>query len=177
MPYHQVDSSNWILSISWLTNSNLLGPSQYKDQPSMYRLPIKSINIKIIGKPYLCGPDETSLITRFMGPIWSRQDPCGHHVGPMNFAIWDCNFIHKHQNAVCHVCSCQKAHIFNAENYDYITVIRHAQHSLSSHRKLGCLLRGLFRLTTMNTWKLRNSDPLWGESHSPSLVITQTSIR
>ena len=23
-----------------------------------------------------------------MGPIWGRQDPDGHHVGPMNFAIW-----------------------------------------------------------------------------------------
>ena len=24
-----------------------------------------------------------------MGPNWSRQDPGGPHVGPMNFAIWD----------------------------------------------------------------------------------------
>ena len=24
-----------------------------------------------------------------MGPIWGQQDPGGHHVGPMNFAIWD----------------------------------------------------------------------------------------
>ena len=23
-----------------------------------------------------------------MGPIWGRLDPCGPHVGPMNFAIW-----------------------------------------------------------------------------------------
>ena len=23
-----------------------------------------------------------------MGPIWSRQDPGGSHVGPINFAIW-----------------------------------------------------------------------------------------
>ena len=23
-----------------------------------------------------------------MGPIWGRQDPGGHHVGSMNFAIW-----------------------------------------------------------------------------------------
>ena len=30
-----------------------------------------------------------SLIARFMGPIWGRQDPGGPHVGPMNFAIWD----------------------------------------------------------------------------------------
>ena len=25
-----------------------------------------------------------------MGPIWDRQDPGGPHVGPMNFAIWEC---------------------------------------------------------------------------------------
>ena len=24
-----------------------------------------------------------------MGPIWSRQDPGGTHVGPINFAIWE----------------------------------------------------------------------------------------
>ena len=24
-----------------------------------------------------------------MGPIWSRQDQGGPHVGPMNFAIWE----------------------------------------------------------------------------------------
>ena len=24
-----------------------------------------------------------------MGPTWGRQDPCGPHVGPMSFAIWD----------------------------------------------------------------------------------------
>ena len=26
-----------------------------------------------------------------MGPIWGRQDPGAPHVGPMNFAIWDCH--------------------------------------------------------------------------------------
>ena len=26
-----------------------------------------------------------------MDPIWSRQDPGGPHVGPINFAIWVCN--------------------------------------------------------------------------------------
>ena len=34
----------------------------------------------------------TTLIARFMGPIWGptwgRQDPGGPHVGPMNVAIW-----------------------------------------------------------------------------------------
>ena len=24
-----------------------------------------------------------------MGPIWGWQDPGGHHVGPMNIAIWE----------------------------------------------------------------------------------------
>ena len=24
-----------------------------------------------------------------MGPMWGRQNPCGHHVGHMNLAIWD----------------------------------------------------------------------------------------
>ena len=32
---------------------------------------------------------KLSLIARFMGPIWGRQDPGGHHIGPMNLAIWD----------------------------------------------------------------------------------------
>ena len=31
---------------------------------------------------------RAALITRFMGPIWGRQDPGGPHVGPMNFNIW-----------------------------------------------------------------------------------------
>ena len=25
-----------------------------------------------------------------MGPTWGRQDPGEPHVGPMNFAIWEC---------------------------------------------------------------------------------------
>ena len=29
-----------------------------------------------------------TLIARFMGPIWGRQDPGGPHVGPTSFAIW-----------------------------------------------------------------------------------------
>ena len=32
-----------------------------------------------------------------MGPTWGRQDPGGPHVGPMNFAIWDCFSIHQGQ--------------------------------------------------------------------------------
>ena len=40
-----------------------------------------------------------------MEPIWGRQDPGGLHVGPMNFAIWDCAmcknsevFVHQHRS-------------------------------------------------------------------------------
>ena len=33
--------------------------------------------------------NTATLIARFMGPIWGRQDPGGPHVDPMNFAIWD----------------------------------------------------------------------------------------
>ena len=29
-----------------------------------------------------------------MGSIWGRQDPGGSHVGPMNFAIWACMYVH-----------------------------------------------------------------------------------
>ena len=44
-----------------------------------------------------------SLIARFMGPIWGpsgadRQDPGGSHVGPMNFAIWDADPVHRERN-------------------------------------------------------------------------------
>ena len=31
---------------------------------------------------------HNTLIARFMGPTWDRQDPGGPHVGHMNFAIW-----------------------------------------------------------------------------------------
>ena len=30
----------------------------------------------------------STLIARFMGPIWDRQDPDGPHVGPMTSASW-----------------------------------------------------------------------------------------
>ena len=32
--------------------------------------------------------DGYTLIARFLGPTWGRQDPGGPHVGHMNFAIW-----------------------------------------------------------------------------------------
>ena len=35
------------------------------------------------------GPDS-KVYGANMGPIWGRQDPGGPHVGPVNFAIWEC---------------------------------------------------------------------------------------
>ena len=41
---------------------------------------------------YICSlSSKRPLIARFMGLTWGRQDPGGPHVGPMNFAIWDCH--------------------------------------------------------------------------------------
>ena len=34
-------------------------------------------------------PHESKVYGANMGPIWGRQDPGGHHVGPMNFVICD----------------------------------------------------------------------------------------
>ena len=34
-----------------------------------------------------------SLIARFMGPTWGRQDPGVPHVGPINFAIWVVDYL------------------------------------------------------------------------------------
>ena len=42
--------------------------------------------------PSLMIPDSKAHGTN-MGPIWGRQDPGGPHVGPMNFAIWDCHVV------------------------------------------------------------------------------------
>ena len=43
--------------------------------------------------------DEKRLtqITKFMGPIWGRQDPGGPHVGPMNLAIRVIDAFHRRQ--------------------------------------------------------------------------------
>ena len=30
-----------------------------------------------------------------IGPIWGQQYPCGPHVGPINFAIWDAHWSEK----------------------------------------------------------------------------------
>ena len=36
---------------------------------------------------------EATLIARFMGPTWGRQNPSGPHVGPTNLAIWEHTYI------------------------------------------------------------------------------------
>ena len=42
-----------------------------------------------------------------MGPIWGRQDPCGLHVGPVNFAIWESCPLWLNTHDICrHDCSC-----------------------------------------------------------------------
>ena len=38
----------------------------------------------------LCDIPDSKVHRANMGSIWGRQDPGGTHVGPMNFAIWDC---------------------------------------------------------------------------------------
>ena len=42
-----------------------------------------------------------------MGPIWGRQDPGGHHVGPMNFAIWDMLYDTTATQICIEICSVQ----------------------------------------------------------------------
>ena len=42
---------------------------------------------KVITSPVDLLPDS-KVHGANMGPIWGRQDPGGHHVGPMNIAIW-----------------------------------------------------------------------------------------
>ena len=39
--------------------------------------------------PIMYGIPDSKVHEANMGPIWGRQDPDGHHVGPMNFAIWN----------------------------------------------------------------------------------------
>ena len=47
------------------------------------------LRVRVCNRPLpSAGTPLQSLIARFMGPIWGRQDPGGPHVGPMNFAIW-----------------------------------------------------------------------------------------
>ena len=38
----------------------------------------------------MCWNPDSKVHGANMGLIWGRQDPGGPHVGPMNFAIWEC---------------------------------------------------------------------------------------
>ena len=38
---------------------------------------------------YITRSSDTKVHGANMGPIWSRQDPGGPHVGTKNFAIWE----------------------------------------------------------------------------------------
>ena len=73
----------------------------YNNDVSLYWLPwLWQSQLQLISwlrmwkEPYFlsqwtyCGLIGSSLITRFMGPIWGRQNPGGPHVGPMNLAFW-----------------------------------------------------------------------------------------
>ena len=41
-------------------------------------------------QPFLHTNPDSKIHGANMGPIWDRQVPGGPHVGPMNFAIWEC---------------------------------------------------------------------------------------
>ena len=44
------------------------------------------LSLCVLGLPSLSGP-ESKVHGANMGPSWDQQDPCGPHVGPINFAI------------------------------------------------------------------------------------------
>ena len=71
-----------------------------------------SMHKHVILSPQANTQHLTSLIARFMGPIWGRQDPSGPHVAPMNFAIGDAA-----AECICHRCACRYPsrvkHVFN----------------------------------------------------------------
>ena len=46
-----------------------------------------------------CGIPDSKVPETNMGPNWSRQDPDGPHVGPMNLVIWDIIYIR--ENKMC----------------------------------------------------------------------------
>ena len=57
-------------------------------------------------RPAFTNTPDSKVYGANMGPIWGRQDPGGPHVGPMNFAIWDCvlcmnALLHLHTSMGC----------------------------------------------------------------------------
>ena len=51
-----------------------------------------------------------------LGPIWGRQNPGGHHVGPMNFAIRDYAFKFHYSNihGEAATFNCHNVHVFSS---------------------------------------------------------------
>ena len=47
------------------------------------------LSVELYIDNYYAIPDSKVHVAN-MGPIWGRQDPGGPHVGPVNFALWDC---------------------------------------------------------------------------------------
>ena len=47
------------------------------------------LSVELCIDNYYAIPDSKVHVAN-MGPIWGRQDPGGPHVGPVNFALWDC---------------------------------------------------------------------------------------
>ena len=59
-------------------------------------------SLAISGSSQLVMIPDSKIHGPYMGPIWGRQDPGGSHVGPMDFAIWDANFVVTVGNGCCH---------------------------------------------------------------------------
>ena len=61
-------------------------------RPNLYFNLENGLNVVFIllsrGRQYACSCPNSKVHGANMGPIWGRQGPGGHHVGPMNFAIW-----------------------------------------------------------------------------------------
>ena len=63
-----------------------------------------------------------------MGPIWGRQDPGGCHVGPMNFAIWECIAINNFVQTVNNLALSQQGTYIGGKlkaYFDHLVAIRY----------------------------------------------------
>ena len=56
------------------------------NRPSAY----SNLIITVPADVLVLNTPESKIHGANLGPNWGRQDPGGPHVGPMNFAIWDC---------------------------------------------------------------------------------------
>ena len=95
-----------------------------------------------------------------MGPIWGRQDPCGPHVGPMNFAAWDITLWHTWINE----------HVAHASNAQYHHMIGKA--SQITDDSAVCLTNGLDNIS-----KRCISGPLWrGSASNRWITLTNDQL-